>query len=145
VEDALRDVEPPRPLNEWERQAVALMLDGVDAGHAARAQLESAQITAECAHCPTVDIRIPREVPPMRRPDGTPAGGGFFALHGTDADGMFVEMVLVAQSGRLTGLVVWRGDGERLDPPDLGTFARARGSSWGSPEIASRGLGHESD
>ena len=136
--DTFHEVVPPRPFNEWEREAVALMLDAGDAGDAARAQLASARVIAQCTHCPTVTLRTDAGLPLMRRRPGTAAGGGFFALHGTDADGMFVEMVLVAQGGRFTAIDVWRGDGAVLAPPALSTFTRAVGSSWDSPDVEVR-------
>ena len=116
-------VDPPEPFSRWERAAIDRLL-ALDHPwtDVVREQLNEARVTARCAHCPSIDIvvepdapRLPRMDPPLSPP----------ALHGRDADGMWVEIVLIPSEGVITALDVWRGDLARCVEPPLDTFGPA--------------------
>jgi hypothetical protein len=109
-----------------------MILDAGDAGaDAARIQLANARISSECGHCPSVQFQLDGPAPPKVEADGNPVTGAFRALHGTDGDGMLVEIALIVMDGYVTALEVWRGDGkELLPPPPLHGFELFGAASW---------------
>lgn len=108
-----RDVNPPRELDKWERSALdRLVSKPFDGRDQIRRQLESVRVTNICLHCPTVRLQCVRD--PADKAvgkDNTPLCGIVpFELHGVDADGMPIAVLVHVAQGFVTELEVYRGD-----------------------------------
>ncbi len=125
MKQRLTIVDPPEPFTAWERAALDRLLeldhpwrDGL------RVQLADARVVGRCHHCPTIDIKVPIGTPKLARP-ADPSSIDMPALHGQDAEGMSVEIMLIVIDGEVTAMDVWRGDGGTFIEPPLETFGPA--------------------
>jgi hypothetical protein len=116
-------VDPPGPFTEWEAAAIERLLELDHPWNAAaREQLRDARVSARCRHCPSIEIVVPDTAP--RLPD-TDSYVGAPAMHGTDLDGMAIEITLIPSGDVIQAMDVWRGDGDTFTEPPLETFGQA--------------------
>jgi hypothetical protein len=125
VNERLTIVDPPGPFTTWERAALDRLLE-LDHpwSEGLRVQLADAAVAGRCHHCPTIDITVPGGTPKLALP-AEPSSIDMPALHGRDADGMFVEIMLIVIDSEVTAMDVWRGDGGTFTEPPLETFGPA--------------------
>ncbi len=115
-------IDPPRPLNTWERQMIDLLLsqpkacmDEVPGSAMVRRQLHSARVDEACSCCLSIGIVVDHA--PANQMPGGPSG--FYTdLGGDDVDGMSMWAILFTKDGYLVELEVQRADGTpfRLEP-----------------------------
>ncbi len=114
--------DPPRPLNEWEREMLEMFTAIPFDGHALlRQQIAFTRVEGECdCGCLTADLVVqPRS--DYRLSDGYPSP--IYELDGTDTDGMMMYAILFIRGGYLAMLEVLRADGSAFSaPPDPQRF-----------------------
>ena len=123
-----RDVDPPRPLSQWELALVHWLLDGSSESRVAERQISSAVVDAECAsHCPTVWVRVDDTVPPLEDLRWGPTSGALPVMGvSEDADGAAINAILQIANGYVRELDIHRVDGQTFrSRPAVTTFRRA--------------------
>jgi hypothetical protein len=108
-------IDPPRPLNDWERQVIDLLLsypkahvDTLPGSDAVRRQLVSARVNEACSCCLSVGLITDHD--PANQILGSPTG--FYTdANGQDTDGMTMWAILFTKGGYLSELEVQRADG----------------------------------
>ncbi len=114
----MRDVIPPRLLNEWERTVIERVLSRPFRGRDEIYDcVNAARVSVDCEHCPSVWLQY----------EGTPISGGVlleeghmlldiapFELHGRDVDGMPITILLRVGNGRIYEVEAFRADLERF-------------------------------
>ncbi len=123
------DVVPPRQLTQWEWRLVERLLSKPsDSRDELLQQLDSVRVTAECLHCPSIELAVDEKFPN----EALTSHGArhLIGLHekvselsGKDVDGMEVWALLFVQEGKLVELEVLRADGRPfLSLPDPESF-----------------------
>ena len=117
-----RRVEPPRPLNGWERQVLSSILSAPFESHEGlKAQVEVTRVYEESPTDPSVMLHVDRGAQTATAKDGRPWSGIVpFELISRTADGVPMWALLDTRDGCLYYLEVQRADGVPLQElPDL--------------------------
>ncbi len=120
--DQWRRIEPPRPVNEWERRALTIILSAPFDGHEhLKAQIANARVFEESPTDPSVMLCVDPTAPRAIASDGRPWSGVVpIELGGHAVDGVPIWALLDVRDGYLYFLDVQRADGAPLPvPPEL--------------------------
>ena len=122
-----RDLSPPRPLSEWERDLFRALLDETLESRMAERQMLDAVVEAECVdHCPTMWVRVADGVPPLEDLTWGPTSGALPVMGvAEDADGTAINAIIQIAEGFVREFDIHRVDGQPFrSTPAAAAFRR---------------------